>query len=99
MQHPSYDMTTQKNDIAIFFLSNGINLNNHIQLACLPSSNSTIVPSLSISNSTSSNETVFITPGWSRANRTTLDSVELKLINGSFCDSSLMICAGFLKIF
>ena len=40
-KHESYDDKTLRNDIALFYLSTDVTLNNYIQIACLPTSTST----------------------------------------------------------
>lgn len=43
-KHPSFDSDSVLNDIAIFKLSNSVNLNPNIKLACLPKSTSSAYP-------------------------------------------------------
>lgn len=56
IKHPKWDENTYLNDIAIFKLEKDVNLNNKIQLACLPNVNLTSYP-------TSNNDPLYAV-GW-----------------------------------
>ena len=79
-------------------MTNDINLNNYIQLSCLPESNLDNVTITNDNANKSNSSTVYTTPSWTRTNQSSLDSIHLNLLNESFCESK-SICAGLSLLF
>ena len=100
-KHESWYDTTFRNDIALFYLSSDVTLNNYIQIACLPTSTSTSYPGVNLDvyavgwGKLSSSDT--ITPNL-------LNNVKLSTYTASQCPYTTfydagMICAGNLENF
>ncbi len=46
IRHPNYSDSTLQNDIALLILSEEVELNNYIQIACLPDRSISLYPTL-----------------------------------------------------
>ena len=99
-KHDNFDDQKLKNDIALLVLSEEVNLNKNIKIACLPISASSNYPVINVNS---------IAVGWGLTSSggspsDKLRNVDLTIYDGSYCDYfsdtdwNKQICAGFLHI-
>ncbi len=100
-QHENYDPTNILNDIAIIQLNEDVELNEYVQIACLPKSNI---------YSTYANQSSWIigwgtTKTYKKASADSLQNAQISILNNSFCNKVIQentknwnsqICAGTL---